>query len=115
MRDAAQSRIEELRRTLTRDIGIAAAAQQTAHEQMKFHDEVLVPQAQLAFDSALAAYQTGRSSLDAVLSAESAYLRLQLDDTNYLAQHHKATHDLAALRSGARAGALGSAKTGGME
>ena len=108
-RDAAQRRIDELRRTLVRDLALASAAHATANSQLDLHEQVLVPQARLAFESTLAAYQSGRSTLDAALAAETTYLRLQLDYYDYLAQHIKAIRDFEAIRSGARFGATGGA------
>jgi outer membrane protein, heavy metal efflux system len=108
LRDAARFRIEELRRTLTRDLAKAAAALQTANEQIAFHDQVLVPQARLAVESALTTYQTGRGSFDSVLAAEATYLRLQIDYYEFAAAHIKAIAEIEALRNGARTGAAGS-------
>jgi cobalt-zinc-cadmium efflux system outer membrane protein len=105
-RDAALQSIEVLRRELTRDLALAKAAHDQANEELRFHEEVLVPQARLALDSSLASYQTGRSTFDAVLATEETYLRLQLDYYDYLARHIKAIADFDALRRGARESGL---------
>jgi outer membrane protein, heavy metal efflux system len=108
LRDAAERRIEELRRTLVRDLAVAKASHDEMSEQIRFHDEVLVPQARLAIDSTLAAYQTGGAAFDAVLATETTYLRLQLDYFDYLARHVKAVTDFEAILRGARGGASAS-------
>jgi outer membrane protein TolC len=101
-REAAERQIEELRRDLTSALAAAVAYHEQANAQLKLHDEVLVPQAKLAFESTLTAYQTGKTNFDAVLAAESTYLRLQLDYYQYLAEHIKAVEDFEAIRRGAR-------------
>jgi outer membrane protein, heavy metal efflux system len=101
MRDAAEARIDELRRTLTQELASAAAMHAEATEQMRFHHEVLVPQARLAFDSTLAAYQTGKAPFDAILETETSYLRLQLQYYEFLARHAQAVVSYEALRRGA--------------
>ncbi|HEX2832829.1 MAG TPA: TolC family protein [Thermoanaerobaculia bacterium] len=103
-RDAAQSAIAEMRRALVAGLAAAVVAHEEATSQMKFHKDVLVPQAQLAFESTLAAYQTGKAPFDAILSTETAYLRLQLQYYDFLAAHAQAVVSYEALRKGARAG-----------
>lgn len=105
LREAALKQIDELRRSLVRDLAVAKAAHDEMTEQIRFHEEVLVPQAKLAIDSTLASYPTGRSTFDAVLATESTYLRLQLEYFDYLARHAKAVADFDAIRRGARGGA----------
>ncbi|HUP50155.1 MAG TPA: TolC family protein [Thermoanaerobaculia bacterium] len=105
-REAAERRVEELRRQLTRALAVAAALHEQADQQLRLHEEVLVPQARLAFESTLGSYQTGRASFDGVLAAESTYLRLQLDHYEFLAQHIKAVTDFEAIRKGAVSSAL---------
>lgn len=104
-RDAAKNAIDELRRELTRAMAGALVAHEEATSQMKFHQEVLVPQAQLAFESTLAAYQTGGAPFDAILTTETDYLRLRLQYFEYLARHAQAVVTYEALRKGARGGA----------
>ncbi|HEX2062172.1 MAG TPA: TolC family protein, partial [Thermoanaerobaculia bacterium] len=103
-RDAAKARIAEVRRALTQAMAEAVVAHEEATNQMKFHHDVLVPQAQLAFESTLAAYQTGGASFDSILDTEAAYLRLRLEYFEFLAQHAKAVVNYEALRRGARTG-----------
>jgi outer membrane protein len=105
-RESARQRLSELRRTLAGALAVAAAIHEQANQQLQFHEEVLVPQAQMAFESTLTSYQSGRTSFDAVLAAESTYLRLQLDYYGYLAQHIKAISDFEAIRKGASSSAL---------
>jgi outer membrane protein TolC len=100
-RDAAKARIAELRRDLSRALGEAVVAHDEATDQMRFHHEVLVPQAQLAFESTLAAYETGRTSFDSILETQTDYLRLRLDYYEFLARHAQAVVRYEALRKGA--------------
>jgi outer membrane protein, heavy metal efflux system len=104
-RDAAKNRIDELRRELTTAMAAAVVAHEEATNQMKFHHEVLVPQAQLAFESTLAAYQTGNAPFDAILTTETDYLRLRMQYYDFLAEHAQAVVTYEALRRGARGGA----------
>lgn len=100
-RDAAKARIAELRRALTQSLAEAVVAHEEATNQMQFHHEVLVPQAQLAFESTLAAYQTGQTSFDSILTSETEYLRLRLQYYEFLAQHAQAVVRYESLRRGA--------------
>ena len=103
-------------------LGAAAAAHEQANEQLRLHEEVLVPQARLAFESTLSSYQTGKTMFDSILNAETTYLRLQLDYYQYLAEHIKAIVDYEAILKGAGSSAGGAtvarssatARTGGM-
>ncbi|MEK6372242.1 MAG: TolC family protein [Acidobacteriota bacterium] len=106
-RDAAAARIEELRRVLLVDLGAAYEAHAEATKQIEFHERTLVPQSKLAFESTRAAYEGGKTSLDAVLASEAAYLRLEIDYYDFLARHIKAIADFEAIQRGARRGAIG--------
>ena len=110
----AERRLEETRRSLARALAVTKAAHEQANEQLRLHDEVLVPQSRMALDSTLASYQTGKTSFDAVLAAESTYLRLQLDYYEYLALHIKAITEFEAIAKGAISSAPATVK-GGME
>ncbi|HEX7153874.1 MAG TPA: TolC family protein [Thermoanaerobaculia bacterium] len=103
LRDAARTRIDEVRRELLRALGEAVAEHDESEEQLRFHRDVLVPQARLAFESTLAAYQSGGASFDAVLTTESELLRLQLQYYEFLLRHAQAVARYQALREGARA------------
>jgi len=106
-RDAATQRLDEVRRRLREDLGVAYAQHAEATKQLLLHEQVLVPQAKLAFDSTLAAYQSGKGNFDSVLSTETAWLRLEIDYYGFLAQHIKAITDFEAVQRGARSGASG--------
>ena len=106
-RDAASARIEELRRALVADLGAAYEAHAEATRQIEFHQQVLVPQSKLAFESTRAAYEGGKTTLDAVLATEATYLRLEIDYYDFLARHIKAIADFQAIQRGARRGAIG--------
>ncbi|HYO75102.1 MAG TPA: TolC family protein [Thermoanaerobaculia bacterium] len=102
-RDAIRARIAEVRRELTQALGEAVVAHEQANDEMKFHEQVLVPQAQLAFESTLAAYETGRTSFDAILVTQSDYLRRRLEEYDFLLRHAQAVTNYEALRNGATA------------
>jgi len=101
MRDASKARIEETRRSLTSAMAAAVAEHAQATEQMELHHQVLVPQARLAFDSTLAAYQSGKAPFDAILTTLTDYLRLHLEYYEFLAEHAQAVVKYEALRNGA--------------
>lgn len=105
-REAAVQRREILRRRILEDLGIARSAHDEATKQLQFHEQVLVPQARLAFESTLAAYQAGKDNFESVLSSEAAWLELQIDFYEFLARHIKAVTDFEALQRGARSGAI---------
>lgn len=104
-RDAAQLQVEEIRRAIATGLAVAKAAHDEATQQLDFHEQVLVPQAKMAIDSTLAAYQTGSTGFDSILATENAYLRLTLDFIDFLAAHAKAVADFEAIQKGARSGA----------
>lgn len=106
-RDAASARIEELRRALLADLGAAYEAHAEATRQIEFHEQTLVPQSKLAFESTRAAYEGEKTTLDAVLATEATYLRLEIDYYGFLARHIKAIADFQAIQRGARRGAIG--------
>lgn len=110
-RDAATQRLDEVRRRLLQDLGVAYAQHAAANKQVLLHEQVLVPQSKLAFDSTLAAYQSGKDNFESVLNTESAWLRLEIDYYGFLAQHIKAITDFEALQRGARTGASGGGMT----
>ncbi|MHB0968155.1 MAG: TolC family protein [Thermoanaerobaculia bacterium] len=105
-RDAALQRVEELRRTLRRDLEVAHALREESEEQVRFHDQVLVPQARLAVDAGLASYQAGRDNFESILGSVNQYLQLELDYYGFLVEHAKALLEMKALTEGARAGVL---------
>jgi cobalt-zinc-cadmium efflux system outer membrane protein len=108
-RDAAAQRLDEVRRRLREALGVAYAEHAQVTKQLLLHEQVLVPQSKLAFDSSLAAYQAGRDNFESVLATETAWLRLEVDYYGFLAQHIKAITDFEALQRGARSGASGGA------
>lgn len=105
-RDAAFARIEELRRNLLASLGAAWEAHAEASKQIEFHEKTLVPQSKLAVESTRAAYEGGKTTLDAVLAAEATYLRLAIDYYEFLARHISAIADFEAIQRGARSGAI---------
>ncbi len=104
LRDAAERRIEEVRRALLADLGAAWESHAIATEQLIFHEQILVPQAALAVESTLAAYEAGLTNLDSVLAAEAASIRLGPEYYDFLVAHIKAIVDFKAIRAGARGG-----------
>ena len=107
MRDAAEQRIDELKRTLLADLGAAWEAHDLATRQIAFHEQVLVPQSQLTVESTRAAYEAGGTTLDAVLSVEASWLRLEIEYFDFLVAHIQAVVDFEAIRDGARTGRIG--------
>jgi hypothetical protein len=97
------------RRSLTEAMGEAVVAHEEATRQLQFHEAVLVPQAQLAFESTLSAYQTGKAPFDAILTTETDYLRLRLQYYEFLAQHAQAVVNYDALVRGARTSSMSAA------
>jgi outer membrane protein TolC len=106
LRDSARQRLEEVRRQLSRDLGVASAVHDEMNQQFRLLQEVLVPQARLAFESTLASYQTGKSTFDSILTAETTWLSLQLQYYQYLARHLQAVIDYEAIQRGARSGRI---------
>ena len=105
-RDAAAQRVEALRRRLLEALGVAFSEHADATAQIRLHEEVLVPQSRLAFESSLAAYQSGKDVFEAVLNTEAAWLGLEIDVLDLLRRHIKAIIDFEAIQRGARSSAL---------
>jgi cobalt-zinc-cadmium efflux system outer membrane protein len=105
-RDAARLRLDELRRSLARALAETAAAREEAMSQLELHREVLVPQAQLAFESTLTAYQTGKVAFDAVLATQTVYLRTRFQYFDFLGRAGRAAVSHDALLRGARPGEM---------
>ena len=108
-RDAAKARVEILRQELRAELGVAIAEQKAAGQQMRLHAEVLVPEAKLAFESALTLYQNGKAGLDAVLSALRTYRQLNVDYYSLLLRQDLAEDQIEGLIYGARRCKSGSA------
>jgi len=108
-RDAARARIDVLRQQLAADFGQAVASRDEAIEQINLHVEQLVPEAKLGFESALASYQTGKTTFDAVLGALQTYRALNVDFYEFQRQLLIAEAEIDALQHGAmgRSGAVG--------
>src|SRR5216684_6826867 len=100
-RDAARARIDALRQQLGADFGEALAQRNEAIEQINLHVEQLVPEAKLGFESALASYQTGKTTFDDVLGALQTYRTLNVDYYEFLRQLLIAESEIDALNHGA--------------
>ncbi|MEA2236611.1 MAG: outer membrane protein heavy metal efflux system [Thermoanaerobaculia bacterium] len=100
-RDAALARIDILRQKLQSELGKAIAQRDEAIEQINLHVEQLVPQAKLGFESAVVAYQSGKSSFDAVIGALQTYRTLSVDYYDFLRQLLVAEALIDALQHGA--------------
>jgi len=107
-RDAANAQIGILRQHLAAAFGEALASRNEAVEQINLHVEQLVPEAKLGFESALASYQTGKTTFDAVLGALQTYRTLNVDYYEFLRQLLIANAELDSLQHGAtgRSGAV---------
>jgi outer membrane protein, heavy metal efflux system len=102
-RDAARAQIDMLRQQLTADFGQAVASRNEAIEQINLHVEQLVPESGLGFESALASYQSGKTTFDAVLGALQTYRALNVDYFAFQRQLLIAEAEIDALQHGARA------------
>jgi outer membrane protein TolC len=102
-RDAARAQIDVLRQQLAADFGEAVASRNEAIEQINLHVEQLMPEAKLGFESALASYQTGRTTFDAVLGALQTYRALNVDYFDFQRQLLIAEAEIEALQHGATA------------
>ena len=111
-RDAARAQIDVLRQQLASDFGEAVAARNEAIEQINLHVEQLVPEAKLGFESALASYQTGKTTFDSVLGALQTYRTLNVDYYEFLRQLLIAEAEIEAINRGAT-GRSGAAAMGG--
>jgi outer membrane protein TolC len=85
-RDAALAQIEVVRQQLQVELGKAIAQRDEAVEQINLHVDLLVPEAKLGFDSALASYQSGKTSFDSVIGALQTYRSLRVDYYDFLRQ-----------------------------
>jgi outer membrane protein TolC len=103
-RDAAQQQIEVLRQQLAVDLGVAVALRDEAIEQVRLHNDRLVPQAEVGFQSALGSYQAGKDTFESVLSSLRTYLSLKIDLFDFLQQQMLAEVDIEAIRKGAHSG-----------
>jgi len=111
-RDAVRAQIDVLRQQLAVDFGEAVASRNEAVEQINLHVEQLVPEAKLGFESALASYQAGKTTFDAVLGALQTYRTLNVDYYEFLRQLIIAEAEIDALNHGAT-GRSGAAAMGG--
>jgi outer membrane protein TolC len=107
-REAARAQIGILRQQLAAAFGEALASRNEAVEQINLHVEQLVPEAKLGFESALASYQSGKTTFDAVLGALQTYRALNVDYYEFLRQLLIADAEIDALQHGAtgRSGAV---------
>ncbi|HYS52217.1 MAG TPA: TolC family protein [Thermoanaerobaculia bacterium] len=104
-RDGARQQIEVLRQQLLQDLGSELVSRNEAIEQIDIHINKLVPQAKIGFESSLAAYQTGKTTFDAVLGSLRTYVALNVDYYDFLRQKMLAEVDIKAMQRGARSGA----------
>jgi cobalt-zinc-cadmium efflux system outer membrane protein len=107
-REAARAQIGVVRQQLAAAFGEALASRNEAVEQINLHVEQLVPEAKLGFESALASYQSGKTTFDAVLAALQTYRALNVDYYEFLRQLLIADAEIDALQHGAtgRSGAV---------
>jgi cobalt-zinc-cadmium efflux system outer membrane protein len=114
-RDAARAGIDVLRQQLRSEFGIALAQRNEAIEQINLHVEQLVPEAKLGYESALASYEAGKTTFDAVLGALQTYRTLNVDYYDFQRQLLVADAEIDALQHGAsgRSGMSQPASMGG--
>jgi outer membrane protein TolC len=102
-REAARAQIDVVRRRIAAELGQAVASRDEAIEQINLHVEQLVPEAKLGFESALASYETGKTTFDAVLGALQTYRALNVDYYEFQRQLLVAEAEIDALQHGATA------------
>jgi len=112
-RDAARAQTDVLRQQLRSEFGAALVQRNEAIEQIDLHVEQLVPEAKLGFESALASYQAGKTTFDAVLGALQTYRMLNVDYYEFLRQLLVAEAEIDALQHGAGGRSAGAAMGGG--
>jgi cobalt-zinc-cadmium efflux system outer membrane protein len=100
-RDAARAQIDVVRQQLAAAFGEALASRDEAVEQINLHVEQLVPEAKLGFESALASYQAGKTTFDAVLGALQTYRMLNVDYFDFVRQLLISEAEIDALQHGA--------------
>jgi outer membrane protein TolC len=79
MRSAAEAKRDAAAAQLQGELGQNWAALDALREQAALLRDTLLPQAQLTFDSALSAYQSGRVDFGTLLDAQRAIRRTRLD------------------------------------
>jgi outer membrane protein TolC len=79
MRSAAEAKRDAAALQLQSELGQNWAALEALREQGAILRETLLPQAQLTFDSALSAYQSGRVDFGTLLDAQRAIRKTRLD------------------------------------
>jgi outer membrane protein TolC len=79
MRNAAEARRDAVAVQLQSDLGQNWAALDALQQQGAILRETLLPQAQLTFESALSAYQSGRVDFGTLLDAQRAIRKTRLD------------------------------------
>jgi outer membrane protein, heavy metal efflux system len=70
---------------------------QTSAEQLKIYKDGLIPQSNVAFQSALAAYQSNRQDFETLLSSFTDVLNLEIEYQRELAEHEVALANLEML------------------
>ena len=96
-REQANKQLEaELQRRLA-EVQDQYVLAQTSAEQLKIYSEGLIPQSQMTFRSALAAYEANRQDFQTLLWSFLDVLNLQIDYERELADHESALAQLEAL------------------
>jgi len=82
MREAGKRRLEAM-------LGIALANVRDAQRRIELYEKTLVPQAETTFQAVLGGYQTGRSTVAAVILAQRDLIDLQIEYAGARADHAK--------------------------
>jgi cobalt-zinc-cadmium efflux system outer membrane protein len=112
-RDEARLRIDVLRQQLTTALEVAQVERNEAAAELELHADDLVPEARLAFQSALASYQAGRVTFEAVLGALQSYRTLAVGFYDVLRRLLVAQAAIDAIQHGATSGSSASVSVGG--
>ena len=84
LEDAAWARLDMARHALARDVASAWARWRSARERRQITERTLLPQADAAFQSALASYQVGEVDFDTLLEALDQWQGADLDRVDAL-------------------------------
>jgi outer membrane protein TolC len=96
-RDQANKQLEAEVQQRLAEVQDQYVVAQTSAEQLKIYKDGLIPQSNVAFQSALAAYQSNRQDFETLLSSFTDVLNLEIEYQRELAEHEVALARLEML------------------
>jgi outer membrane protein, heavy metal efflux system len=96
-RDQANKQLEAEVQQRLAEVQDQYVVAQTSTEQLKIYKDGLIPQSNVAFQSALAAYQSNRQDFETLLSSFTDVLNLEIEYQRELAEHEVALANLEML------------------